>query len=144
MELLTYLILKKNNIIYYEVYKKKILFYLIFSAVFFISIYFIIFYSKFFLNEINFLLIILTSLPTIFFIKTILKIRRKNNRLIFYLEELYKKDGNILIGDYNYINEFLLKTRGCTLNKNDYFIKSIVNQLDLICEKWSKELDEKI
>ncbi|MFQ1018115.1 hypothetical protein [Gilliamella sp. BG7] len=144
MELIIYLLLKKNNILYYELYKKRILFYLIFSFVILIDLFFFLFYYDFFSNEIAFLLAVLITLPFIFFIKVIMKIKRENKKLIFYLEDLYKKNGQMFIGDYNYINKFLLENRFCTLNKDDFFIRSVSNQLDLICKKWSKELDEKV
>lgn len=131
MNMILYLLLKKENIPFFAIYSTqiyvKIFLILLFCIIAVVAILFvptfplllILFKIQFFIG------VVLFGCG----IQLLISIKSKNKKFELDLINRYKQNGNLSIGEYNYINSFFIENYGEELKKNDYSVRSVERQI---------------
>ena len=127
MNFVIYLLLKRKNIQFYKIYKRKYL--LILFNIFLIHIIFLLgLYAKL-NNLLSSIGLLISAIAFIYYFYVMLKVKSENEKLSLDLINRYKKNQNLLISEFQYINNFIINNCNSELNKNDYSVRSVAKQV---------------
>ena len=127
MNFVIYLLLKRKKIQFYKIYKKKYLIRLF--NIFIIHIAFLLsLYTKL-NNFFSYIGLFISAFAFIYYLYATLEIISENKKLSLDLISRYKKNENLLISEFNYINKFLKDNCNSELHKNDYSVRKVTKQV---------------
>lgn len=127
MNFVIYLLLKRKNIQFYKIYKRKYL--LILFNIFLIHILFLLGLHAKLNNLISSVGLLISAIAFIYYFYVMLKVKSENEKLSLDLINRYKKNQNLLISEFQYINNFIINNCNSELNKNDYSVRAVTKQV---------------
>lgn len=127
MNFVIYLLLKRKNIQFYKIYKKKYL--RILFNIFLIHILFLLGLHAKLNNLLSSIGLLISAIAFIYYFYVMLKVKSENEKLSLDLISRYKKNQNLLISEFQYINNFIINNCNSELNKNDYSVRAVTKQV---------------